>query len=127
MLLHSVLNRTSHRKARVGDLLYSFLADEVRTFRDPRLQLLTITGVDVSPDLKSARVFWSVPSTEYPTKEKIESVQAALDGAVPFLKRRIGEELELRYIPGLRFIYDESMQRADRIDFLLHQAAGTKE
>lgn len=61
---------SSYRKERVGDLLLSFLASEVRQLADPRIQWVTLTGIDVAPDLKSAKVYWSLVSLETLTEDQ---------------------------------------------------------
>ncbi len=111
------------RKERVGELLHEFVADEIRRMQDPRLYLVTITAVDIAPDLKNAKIFWTVPNInpEDPGVQRRDEVQKALQGCAPFLRRRVGVEMKLRYTPELRFHYDESIERASRIDSLLHQ------
>ncbi|HQH27564.1 MAG TPA: ribosome-binding factor A [Oligoflexia bacterium] len=132
----------SYRKQRVGDLLLAFLAEEVRNLRDPRLSLITLTGLDLSNDLKTARVHWALPpcsgecapQTGSSPPENAESLgknaeakrrkdaEHALRGANGLLRRKIGEELELRYVPELNFRYDESSAAGNRIDYLLKKA-----
>lgn len=118
----------SFRKQRVQDLLLSFLASEIRYLSDPRLALVSITAVDVSPDLKVAKVFWmhsviggadQIDQTSDSQGQETQEIQRALEGARGKLKRRIGEELELRYVPDLRFTFDISIVRGARIDQLL--------
>ncbi len=132
----------TYRKQRVGDLVLAFLAEEVRNLRDPRLSLITLTGLDLSNDLKTARVHWALPPHsgecaapgDSPAPENAGSVrndaeakrrkdaEHALRGASGLLRRKIGEELELRYVPELNFRYDESSAAGNRIDYLLKKA-----
>ena len=120
-----------YRSERIGELLQSFLSSAVRLLNDPRLEFVSITEVRVSKDYKSAKVFWSVPGTyneekgafeQFPDSGKKKEVGDALDGVKSFLKRRIAEELDLRYVPDLKFVYDESAQTGSRIDELLKKA-----
>ena len=126
---------TGYRKQRVGDELLAFLAQEILRLNDPRLKLLTLTSLEISPDLKSARVYWALlptPAAEGSTadrnkipeaeEQKKNNTAKALQGAEGLLKKRIGQELKLRYVPALHFIYDDSAENGSRIDALLKQA-----
>ena len=125
---------TSFRNERVADLLLAFLAEEVRRMRDPRLELVTITGISVSRDLKFATVYWSsalsvsaeaeqeLAADSFPDEQRQKEVGEALKGAENFLKRRIAEELELRSVPKLIFKYDASGATGAKIDTLLKKA-----
>jgi len=110
----------TYRKERVSDLLLGFIAEEVRKMRDPRLQLITITGVDISPDLKNAFIYWAT-HVESPTAKDKQAVTKALKGAAGFLRKRIGDELELRLVPNLMFKFDDSIDNGNRIETLLKQ------
>lgn len=119
----------SFKKQRVGDLLLGFLAEEIRRLMDPRLELVTLTAVDMSADLKNARVYWSVAvlsensglTSQFPNSKQIAEVEEALKGVVNLLKRRIASELELRYTPQLHFKYDQSIETASRIEELVRK------
>ena len=92
-----------------------FLAGGVK---DPRVAgLVTVTGVDVSRDLRSATVFVSVLGTE---EERVTTMAALVDVAI-HLRGHVGRALRLRAAPSLTFKYDESVQRAARIESLLAQ------
>lgn len=128
---------SAYRKERVSDLLLAFLAEEIRQFRDPRLEFVTVTGIDLSRDLKNARVYWTVPPVpeqEGPSEPAMppagrerkpsrkENAEKALQGAENFLKKRIADELKLRYVPRLVFKHDDSSETGSRIDNLLKKA-----
>ena len=74
---------------------------------DPRVRLVTLTRVDVSPDLSNALVYYSVMGDDDP--ETIEAVDDGLFSAAPFLRRRAAGALPLRRMPELRFRYDPSL------------------
>lgn len=149
---------SNFKKQRTGELLQAFLAEEIRRVEDPELSWVTLTGVDMSPDLKNARVFWTIPaetiavtqassSSEaissgsaaespavtkpasedalpgFPSASQTKRVEIALGNHVKHLKRRIAEELGLRYVPQLQFRYDESAVTASRIDYLIRKAS----
>ena len=82
---------------------------------DPRLHDLTITAVEMSPDLKQARVF-------YLLREGADAaqVQAALKKALGFIKQELAREHILRIMPELFFLPDAGLEKAARIDELLH-------
>lgn len=123
---------TTFRKERAADVLLSFLAQELNKMRDPRLQSVTLTDVEMSPDLKLARIFWtahlhqqggsSEEGPKGPEPSEVKAIEKALQGAGRYLKRRIGEELDLRSMPELLFRFDESLDRGNRIDFLLSRS-----
>ncbi len=110
----------SKRQLRVGEELRHALAallarDEVR---DPDLQgvSLTVTAVDVSPDLRNATAF-VVPLGGDPDGKVIP----ALRRATAFLRGRLGRALTLKYVPQLRIEYDRSFDQASQIDSVLRQ------
>ena len=109
----------SFRKERVRDLLIGFLSEQVRRMNDPRLELVSISAVDLSGDMRYATVFWSLLGSVDPNC--VAATGKALDGAKGFLKRKIGEELELKFVPDIRFEYDDSAIVGARIDQLLDE------
>lgn len=106
------------RPDRVADQLRSELALLLaREVHDPGIGFVTLTRVQVSPDLGSARVLYTALGDD---KARAASAKA-LDRAAPFLRRQIGARLRLKRAPELRFIYDESIAGQDRIEQLLNQ------
>ena len=112
--------RDFSRIERVGDQIQRSLA-EIMTVElsDPRVPPVTISGVEVSRDLRNARVFVTPPAEADP-----EQVLAAINRTAGFLRRRLGERVRLKYLPRLRFEYDPTLDRADRISALMQAAAG---
>jgi ribosome-binding factor A len=110
----------TRRTERVGEQIREELARVLREdTTDPRLRLLTLTRVDVSPDLSQALVFWSV--MEARGAAGVEDVQAGLEGAAAFLRRRLAGELRLRRMPSLAFRHDPSLALGARTLALLHE------
>ena len=101
-----------------GLFLALLLAREVH---DPGIGFLTLTRVQVTPDLQQARVFYTAlgPSGEE-AKTRLNT-ERALERASPFLRRQIGSRLRLKRVPELHFIYDESIAGADRVEQLLNE------
>lgn len=108
----------SRRTARVNDLLRERLSELLqRGLKDPRVQgLVTITSVEASVDLRTARVYVSVLGS---TQERASTLQG-LRAAAGFLRRGL-ETLSLRRIPELAFYSDDSMERGDRLSQLLNR------
>ena len=94
--------------------LASLLAREVH---DPGIGFVTLTRVQISPDLQSARVFYTALGDDAAKKNS----GRALERAAPFLRRQIGSRLRLRRVPELRFVYDASIAGQDRIEQLLNE------
>jgi ribosome-binding factor A len=111
-----VARRPSHRPERVGELLREliagFLTDQVR---DPRIGFVTVTGVEVSPDLGHARVRVTVMGAP---EERARTLEG-LASAARFLRTRLAHELHLRTAPELRFELDRGLEHAMRIEEVL--------
>ncbi|MFU8804767.1 MAG: 30S ribosome-binding factor RbfA [Bradymonadaceae bacterium] len=104
------------RTERVGKQLHEFLASTLLIdLEDPNLAGVQVTHVEVSPDLRHARVLYVLLGSDEPDEE----AQLALERATRRLKREIGAQLRMKYIPDLAFEYDESVQRGRRIEDLL--------
>lgn len=104
------------RADRVGDLILQELAYLLqRKVKDPRLGGITLTRVEVSADLRHARVFYSVLAAE----EVKAAVAAGLESARGYVKRELGRRLQLRHMPEIVFSYDDSLEYGSRIHRLL--------
>ncbi len=89
-----------------------------RGLKDPRITgFITVTGAKMSPDLKEVTVYVSIHAAEVERERTLEGLRAA----ATFLQREVSRNLRLRYTPHLRFVYDESVERGDRIERLLAQ------
>ncbi|MGB2885277.1 MAG: 30S ribosome-binding factor RbfA [Dehalococcoidia bacterium] len=112
---------STRRMARVNDVIRREISELLmREIRDPRLSgLLSVTEVDISPDLRCAKVFVSVMGSEE-EKKRVEQGLAAASG---FLRRGLAERVTLRYIPELVFHRDESIERGSRLLELIDEVA----
>ena len=105
------------------DRVAAAIQEEVARFlidgaRDPRITgLVTVTGADVSADLKHARVFVTVHGDE---KERAGTLEG-LHSLAGHLRHVVGRNLRLRVAPEISFVYDETIARASRIDALLQE------
>ncbi len=90
-----------------------------RGIKDPRVTgFVTVTGAKMSPDLKEITVYVSVHAEEAERERTLEGLRAA----ATYLQREVARTIRLRHTPHLRFVYDESVARGDRIERLLRQA-----
>ncbi len=108
----------SKRLARMNEHLKRELSEMIRTqVRDPRVGVVTITGVEVARDLGSARVF----VRELGGEEELAETLAGLQAAAPFLRSELGKFMRVRRVPELRFQEDRSMEGAMRIEQVLSE------
>lgn len=108
---------TGHHGQRTADHVRRLLAEILRSeLRDPRVGFVTLTGVDLSPDLRSARAYVTVMSPQSP----LESVRA-LNHAVPFVRRALAQRAGLRFTPELRFMLDPAAETGQRVDGILER------
>ncbi|RJS92711.1 30S ribosome-binding factor RbfA [Salinisphaera sp. Q1T1-3] len=94
--------------------------------KDPRVQFVSISDVDVSPDLKHAKVYvanFDVTAAEDSAKRAV----AGLHAAEGFLKRELGKRLRLRVMPELRFVEDTTEREAQKLDSLIASAVAEDE
>lgn len=106
------------RANRVGDLVLREIADLVmKKLKDPRVKGITLTGVDVSRDLRHARVYFSLIGDE----AQVLQARAGLDSAKGFIKREIGLRLDLKHVPDLVFKHDPSLETGSRMEKLLRK------
>jgi ribosome-binding factor A len=110
------------RPDRVADQIRSELALLLaREVHDPGVGFVTLTRVQVSPDLQLARVYYTALGDDKARR----SSEKALERAAPFLRRRMGSRLRLRRVPEIRFVFDESVAGQDRIEQLLNELRAT--
>ena len=103
------------RATRVGDQILRFIAELLmHKIRDPRVKSVTLTGINLSNDLKNARIFFSVLGNESDVKQALKG----LDSAKGFIKRQLGSGLELRYVPDIIFDHDPTLATGNRLEQL---------
>lgn len=112
---------TSDRMRRVDEAIRQVIGDAVSSeLKDPRVGFVTVTDVRTSADLRHARVFVSVLGDE----ERRNDTLAGLQSAHGYLQRRIASELHLKHTPTLTFTYDDTSERAMRLDALIEDELG---
>ncbi len=90
---------------RVNELLREVVAEEIRELKDPAVGFVTVTGVDTSPDLRSARVYYTTMGDEVQQEESSQ----ALSRATVRVQSRMGAQIRLKYTPRLEFRVDPSI------------------
>ncbi len=111
---------TPNRPARVAsELQHEVSALLARGLKDPRVTgFVTVTGAKMSPDLREATVYVSIHAEEAERERTLEGLRSAAG----WLQREVARNLRLRHTPHLRFVYDASVERGDRIERLLREA-----
>lgn len=105
------------RADRVSGQIQKILSDVLKKkIRDPRLTSVTITGIKMSPDLKLAYVYFTTFGS---SSQKGAEALKGFSSSSGFLKRHLAKELGLRYMPELKFFYDESFDYGAHIDSIL--------
>jgi len=111
------------RPQKVADLIQRELSELIRLeVRDPRVGMVTITSVDVSPDLSHAKVFVTLLE-----KDKLEDTLQGLRRAAGFLRSQLAHRMKMYTTPELRFAYDESVERGDRLSRLIDSVVPPKQ
>jgi ribosome-binding factor A len=102
---------------RVNDLLQEVVTDVMRQIKDPAVEgaLITITSVQVTPDLSQAKFYLTVMGK--PVAEVVE----ALNRAAGYLRREVTRQVHLKRVPALLFVYDDTLDQAMRMQKLLHE------
>jgi ribosome-binding factor A len=116
---------TTGRMRRVDEALRQVISDALASeLKDPRVGFVTVTDVRTSPDLRHARVYVSVLGDDGDTSSEHQRADtlAGLQSAHGFLQAQISGQLHLKRTPALEFVYDETTDRAMRLEELLEEA-----
>ncbi len=89
----------------------------VKGLKDPRIGFVTITGVEVSDDLHHAKVYFTVVGSD----EEKKATAAGLNSARSFIRKEMGKQLRMRYVPEIIFCYDNSIAYGNKIDAILKE------
>jgi len=107
------------RSSRVAEQIQRELAQLISLeLKDPRIGLITLTGVEVTPDYAHAKVFY----TTLAESEDRGEIEIGLQRAKGFLRRELGKRIRLHTLPDLHFSYDASVERGDRLSRLIDEA-----
>jgi ribosome-binding factor A len=109
----------TRRTDRVAEALQALVADLLlREIKDPRIGLVTVTGVQVTPDLRHARIFFSTLGDD---AQRAQSLKG-LTSAAGFVRSQVARKLNLRVAPEIVFEFDPSLEQAERVSRLLKDA-----
>lgn len=109
---------SSFRPERVAEQIHQEATQLLlHRIKDPRIAGVTLTGVRVSRDLSMARIYFTV--TDQTT---LDDTRRGLKSAAPFIRRELSQIMQLRFMPEIKFQFDESVSRGQRIEDLLRQA-----
>jgi ribosome-binding factor A len=103
------------RPIRVSEEFREILAEEIPRLKDPRVGFVTVLGVEVTPDLRRARVFYTAMGDERARR----ATAAALRSARGHLRKRVGDQVRMKVLPELEFEEDDTFETADRIERVL--------
>ncbi|MBW2432014.1 MAG: 30S ribosome-binding factor RbfA [Deltaproteobacteria bacterium] len=104
------------RSDRVGGLIQQVLSEILnKDIGDPRLKMATITAVEVSRDLRLARIYFTTPGG----KQKKDAAIEGFKSARGFIKKALAQEIDLKYMPDIKFFYDESLEYGAHIEALI--------
>jgi len=109
----------TRRSDRVAEAIRRLISETVHSkLRDPRIKgVVTITRVEITPDLRFAKIYYSVLGDE----KKKSLVARGLDSAKNYIRKYIGDSLELRYTPDILFKFDKKVERSAKIDEILEK------
>ena len=117
--------RRYERTARINEVVREVVADELERLSDSSLGFVTVTGVEVTPDLRQATVYYSAlsPARGEPEAEAeaAKETAVALRAATPHLQAEIGRQVRMKYTPHLVFREDPAMRTGERVDEILRQ------
>jgi ribosome-binding factor A len=102
------------RTRRLNAIILEVLAEEVELLTDPRIGLISITGVQVSPDMRHAVVFFSALD-----RSRLDEALKGLTAAAPRLRGSLGRQIRIKYTPELEFRVDQGVVEGERIDAIL--------
>lgn len=105
-----------NRKARLGSLILEEISEMLhRGIKDPRLEMVSITEVTLSDDLKTAKIYYCI----YGDARRKEEAKLGFESAQGYIRKELTKRLNIKRVPELYFIFDDSFDRADRISRLL--------
>jgi ribosome-binding factor A len=110
----------NRRIYQVAERIKELVAEHLLYTADPRFNLVTITSVMVSPDLRNAKVYWVVSFlSDTDRGERIAEVEEALGAAHGHFRRMLAKQLGVRFVPDLRFYYDDTLDTAEHVERLM--------
>jgi ribosome-binding factor A len=112
--------RRYERTARVNEVVREVLAEELERLSDAKLGFITVTGVEVTPDLRQATVYYSALTLGASDRAETDTAKALLE-VKAHLQSVIGRQVRMKYTPNLVFREDQAMRTGERVDEILRQ------
>lgn len=107
------------RSRRVADQIQRHMAEIIQLeLGDPRVGMVTVTGVDITREFERARIYFSI----FGNQDEVETTSKVLNQAAGYLRTVLAKRMKLRTTPQLVFIYDESLEKGNRMDSLIKSA-----
>ncbi len=111
---------TPNRSFKVADQIQRDLSELIRELKDPRLGMVTLQGVEVTPDYAHAKIFFSVLVGD------ADATQEALNQSAGFLRNGLFKRLHIHTVPTLHFVYDRTSERAADMNALIAKAVSSR-
>ncbi len=113
------MNQRNHR---LSELIYREIGSILLTeMRDPRFKEVTVTGVKLNDDLSYAKVYFTLHDAG-----KTKEIAKALNNAQGFFRTKIGERIDVKYIPQIKFYFDEAQENADKLERIFKEIHSEK-
>lgn len=105
------------RSYRVADLMQQETSDIISKLKDPRIGFVTVTGVDMTDDLRYAKIYVSIMGNEKEVKKTI----SGLESSKGFVRNEIAKRIKIKFVPEISFIIDKSLEYGDHIEKLIQK------
>ena len=115
---------SSQRAQRVAETIHKEISSLlIKGLKDPRIGFVTITSVDVTSDLRQARIYYTLMGS----KDDRSQTQAGLDSCSSYIRQHLGRQMRLRFVPEIHFEYDASFDYGQNIERLLSEVKTDQE
>ena len=111
---------TPNRGYRIADQIQRDVAELIRELKDPRIGMVTLHAVEVTPDYAHAKVFFSVLVGD------AQASETALNEAAGYLRNSLFKRLQIHTVPTLHFVFDRTTERAAELNLLINRANATR-
>jgi len=111
----------------IGERIREVIAEQLQRVADPRFDLVTITSVMVSPDLRNAKVYWVVSLVSGVDRDaRLKEVEEAFESAAGMFKKSLAKQLGIRFVPDIRFYYDDTLDTVENVERLMAKVRSTE-
>jgi len=118
----------NRRVYQIAERIKELVAEHLLYTADPRFSLVTITSVMVSPDLRNAKVYWVVSFLSgVDRQERIAEVNDAFETASGHFRKILAKQLGVRFVPDVRFYYDDTLDTAEHVEKLMERIKPPRE